>query len=345
MCTVENTRGFNVCYGGETSLTRAISLEQFEITFYLLNKEGIDVDSMNRWDRTALMLASCTSNVSLIDSLISAGADVQKSDLYGDTALHLSAFYDRIDVLNRLLLMGTDVDKTNHKGRTPFFVAVDNLALVSARALVKSGCDVNKSNHDQRTPLMVLAGHNMKMSFEKGIKESDIISIIEYMKSHDVDMSATDKNGDTALHFAVESRNVYLVACLLQYGCSANIRNHEGLTAFTKAILYGQYKSADIMTMFCDMNSLLSNDSLGLFRRLLLDNTERPLSEDQRVLCLKILDIVDYAMLENFRVIISERKPLNTEENEFLQTLLPVSILTKPCQRKNFIGDETHINT
>lgn len=48
--------------------------------------------------------------------------------------------------------------------------------------------------------------------------------------AHDADIDVFDKDGNTALHIAIEKKLVPIVQCLVVFGCDINMKNKDGKT-------------------------------------------------------------------------------------------------------------------
>lgn len=48
--------------------------------------------------------------------------------------------------------------------------------------------------------------------------------------SHDAEIDILDKDGNSALHLAIEKKLVNIVQCLVVFGCDFNLPNKDGLT-------------------------------------------------------------------------------------------------------------------
>ena len=82
--------------------------------------EGMPVDSVDWFGRTALQRAAVFNHTDVIHELLQRGADVNKRDRYdGRTALHYSAKYNSTDAIRLLLRNGASTTIKDKKGRTP----------------------------------------------------------------------------------------------------------------------------------------------------------------------------------------------------------------------------------
>jgi ankyrin repeat protein len=61
-----------------------------KVWFLLKEYPGLDVNTHNKFNRTALMLAAQSGNYKIVERLLQFGADVNKKDNNGNTALSLT---------------------------------------------------------------------------------------------------------------------------------------------------------------------------------------------------------------------------------------------------------------
>ncbi|TPX38093.1 hypothetical protein SmJEL517_g00123 [Synchytrium microbalum] len=88
---------------------------------YEINKRGLapPVDSVNKDNQTALILASQSSMTRTSDYLLTLGNKFDSKDVNGNTPLHYAAENTNIDLVNLLLKAGADPLAANTAGETP----------------------------------------------------------------------------------------------------------------------------------------------------------------------------------------------------------------------------------
>ena len=99
-------------------------------------------------------------------------------------------------------------------------------------------------------PRMVLSRFYNKSQF--GIRKT----IAEFVGASGVDLDVTDKNGETALHWASGLGGANCVEILLKFGANINATDNNGFTALHDASRYGKPKCVEILLKYgADMNA------------------------------------------------------------------------------------------
>jgi uncharacterized protein len=129
---------------------------------------------------------------------------------------------------------GRAVDATNGDDSTALTWAVFYCKKAVVERLLELGADVNHANAGGFTPLMYTAtslrGHQLHGTPE----ERNEIALILIEHGADVNRAMGDGrtigDGQTALHFAAQSRNPGLVRLLLSAGAKADVKSNQGFT-------------------------------------------------------------------------------------------------------------------
>jgi ankyrin repeat protein len=167
-----------------TSLHHAVRCGDAANVMLLLD-HGADVDRHDRNGHTALMIASATGRITIVDLLLDRGANINGvspefsplraatrsnrvavvRDLlargarpaHGDgqvvSELHIAAASAAADVIPVLVAAGAPLEARNQLGETPAFSAARRDARTLG-ALIEAGANVNTTNNQGATPLM-----------------------------------------------------------------------------------------------------------------------------------------------------------------------------------------------
>lgn len=102
-------------------------------------------------------------------------------------------------------------------------VAVENGDYDALRSLLIGGSNTGVSDYDGRSLLMIAAS-------------LDDIDIMELLFSYNVQIEQKDRNGATALHWAIRSGAIDATALLLGKGADPNTQTDQGLTPTMLAV-------------------------------------------------------------------------------------------------------------
>jgi len=166
-----------------------------------------------------------SSNPNLIKILISKGLNCDTLD----RLMYIMEHCKSAEVVEEVLKHCSNINIENRKGRTLLHKAIQfNTNPAVIKKLVEYGANVN-ANKYIHTPLMNL--------FRRSEAESNIISdeavleILDILLNAGADVNLANSVGDTALMYAVQSRNIYAVNKLLDAGASVEATNNFGQNA------------------------------------------------------------------------------------------------------------------
>lgn len=224
--------------GGLTALMFAVQAEDLAIVRFLVDK-GADVNrkgsatgyrsdyaiasGRNMWGRcirqvhTALMLATESSDLEIMEFLIDKGADLNVKDDCGCTALMEAARRGNLEASEFLIRKGADVNASDKKGRTALLYTVSpwivwvhtshrrrkNAEIV--RLLVDKGADVNASDKKGTTALMEAASLGN-------------LEIVKFLIEKGADVNVKDKIGRKPLSYASANDKTAVVQYLKSLG-------------------------------------------------------------------------------------------------------------------------------
>ena len=87
-------------------------------------EEGVPVDCIGVFGRTALLFAVVYNKTDVIRLLLQNGADVNKRNRHGDfTPVHLAAWNNNTEAIAMLMKHGASINITGNRGEKPIDVA------------------------------------------------------------------------------------------------------------------------------------------------------------------------------------------------------------------------------
>jgi len=159
----------------------------------LLLDKGAHVNDKTADGQTPLQLACVAENVDIIKALLAKGANINEKTENGQTLLQLACLAGNIEAMQVLIEKGANINETTEKGETLLHLASITRTRRSGEImslLLKKGLDINAKTNDGLTPLMAACKY--------------LGPDIEFFKSHNADLLATDNQGKSALDHLIE---------------------------------------------------------------------------------------------------------------------------------------------
>lgn len=205
------------------------SLEEGVRVAQLLLDRGMNGNTLDKYQRTPLHVASEYGSFEIVRLLLDHGTDANMEDDSGETALHkvsCGKYKSQGGVhVVRLLLDhgGVDVNRQNKKHRTPLHLASYFGMLEIARLLLQSGAKVNVVDDQGDTPL-----HDV--SCGKNDSEEAGISVARLLLKHGADVNARSKGQRTPLHRASYHGKLEVAQLLLDHGARVDTEDDDSFT-------------------------------------------------------------------------------------------------------------------
>lgn len=206
-----------------------------------------------------LMDATRIGDIPQMTQLIKLGADVNFNN-GAWSPLHSAAKHDQPVAMRVLLEYGANIEIRNIHGWTPLFYGHTSLAC--SKLLIAKGADVFAKDTYGWNFIHPYVANNLDIPDEI-ISLGDSIKIISndgstlmhvaansgnlaFIKRHigDMDISATDHNGKTALSFAIFRRDTPTIKYLLECGLDINTTDEHNSTALHIAAEIGNFEFA-----------------------------------------------------------------------------------------------------
>jgi ankyrin repeat protein len=187
----------------------------------ILKEEKFDINSREQNGQTPLLDAIGANNVNAVRRLLEKGADSTKRNYNGLTPFQVAATQEKnLDILDLLQATGkVKIDDGGQFGYTLLHWAVATSNVNAVRFLLSKRAYPNVADENEATPLHVAA---------YCANTIDVIKLI--LETKQVDINRRDKNGQTALHYAVRRNRVKNVRYLLENGADRTIRDENGDT-------------------------------------------------------------------------------------------------------------------
>lgn len=229
----------------ETALHIAVKNRSEAIVKLLLDNR-IEKDTRNLNGDTALHIATKNGDVAIVKMLVDAKCDINAVDENGATALVLVAKRGNKNLIDYFLEKGADIQKPDFYGKTyKDYYAPDKETEKRAENPVEEKRKISIGNNAGRKYAVVFG--SSKDPVIQAVKDRNR-SKLESLIAEGQGLDTPDSFGNTALMYAVNMQNVYLINCLLTNGANASASNIYGQTPLHCAV---SKLNASIVSMLC----------------------------------------------------------------------------------------------
>lgn len=249
---------------GSMALSLAAGNGRNSVVEFLLAefKKHADTESIDAMVKTPLLLAAANGHAAVVGLLlVHSKSSINSRDSSGNTPLARAAKDGHCPVV-RLLLERNDVllESRNDHGMTPLALAAHYDHETVVDLLLKRGADLETRNDNKETPLLSAlakeALERVRMLLDKGADPysgvSNLLAAIQDCQDDAVRVllkGAAKLNpskplppdaGSQALHDAVGSGSLQIVAQLLDHGVPVDVRDRLGYTPLIRAAIGGK---------------------------------------------------------------------------------------------------------
>lgn len=226
---------------GNTALLIAVKRGHNDVIESLLASGQGDVSKQDRYGHTALHDAAKTGRMDTLAMLVFHGANKDVQDKYDNTSLMYATLHDHTNCVALLVKAECNVNLTNMGGRSALHTAAQNGFTNIVSILLQANAKMDIKDSDNNTPILLAGRYQhyaiVKMLIEKGcdVLASDSFgkNTFHFVSSHGytdlvdlllrphyaIDPDKPDKNGNTALIFAVRHNHIDIVRALLRKNC------------------------------------------------------------------------------------------------------------------------------
>jgi uncharacterized protein len=220
---------------------------------------------------TPLLIAVKNAHYELASVLLDAGAN-PNADLPGYTVLHAltavrkpgvgdndpppdgSGTLGSLDFVKKLAARGANLNarmtkkanlnntRLNEIGATPFMLAALTADVELMKTLVALGADPTIGNVENSTPLMAAAGLATRSPGEDAGTESEVVDAVKFLLDVGADITAVDKNGETAMHAAAYKNLPQVVRLLAARGATIAVWNKDDRFGWTPLAIAVGYR-------------------------------------------------------------------------------------------------------
>ncbi|MUU79417.1 ankyrin repeat domain-containing protein [Winogradskyella endarachnes] len=197
-----------------------------------LSEIGLNPNVVNKAKVSPLHIAaSKTKDLGVFYFLLENKLNARDKDSKGNDALMLAASKNSLNVIKVLYAHSKSVNETNRKGQSALTFAVQGNSEDVIEFLIKKG---------SKTAILDADGNNLAYylidSYSKKNQE-EFYNKLNVLQTNNVDLTASQKNGNTWYHLAVEKNSLELLKLATEFDLDINAKNVDGNTALHLAAL------------------------------------------------------------------------------------------------------------
>lgn len=251
---------------GWSPLHNAVQTDNKDIVELLL-RSGADPCLRKRNGATPFIVAAIVGNVRMLKLFLSKGAEINERDLHGFTAFMEAAEYGKVDALRFLYENGAEVnlgrktmedqERLKKGGATALMDAAKAGRVDVLRILLEEmGADVKARDN---------MGRNALIRALTGRDDRNVEDVTRLLLHHGADVNVSGEKGKTPLILAVEKQNLALVRMFLeQKHIEIDDTDREGKTALLWAV---ELNLGEIAELLCDKGASTDCGNLVMLAR------------------------------------------------------------------------------
>lgn len=172
---------------------------------------GVDIESKDNIECTALMKAVFNKRTVVVDYLLRNGANAEVKSMFGENLLQIAMKNYDTDIFQRILDRNVDFNDASPAGWTPLMSAILYREREAAIKLLKRGCAINAQNEDGDTALTL----------------AKMPELVKLLLEYGADMTIKNKKGQTAMDIAVDDSEEEIAAILEQQALLSKIQSSD----------------------------------------------------------------------------------------------------------------------
>ena len=267
---------------GVPMVINAVKYERLDILQHLMKKPFININEVDKDNKTALYYAFYRDNPKILDYLLKNGADINTEGVTGQKILTEAIKQNNLDFVKYLTeTKHVDINNVNEHNHTPIYTAVRKNNIEIVKYLATKGVDVNKQYKNGNTLTHKAIEQNnfemVKCLADNGAKlnipNNDGITPLQQMfitdKKDMINYLLNNHNEEVELVFklrqAIENEDLNTVKYLVEEkGVDVNTAFYDKVTPVHKAVELGNMEIAKyLIEQGADINAK-DKDNRGL---------------------------------------------------------------------------------
>ncbi|AZA59747.1 ankyrin repeat domain-containing protein [Chryseobacterium indoltheticum] len=215
---------------GTRAVTNPLSVYQYLIDEIKLNPSAVNANGANALQ----IIAKKNNQKEIINYLISKGVDANKADSEGNNALIIASGGRDLENVKAIAAKTKNINAVNSNGESALTQAIQSGSAAIVNFLISNKADA-KIVDAKGNNLAYYLIQSYRPGPQKGADEfSEKLNIL---KSNNVNVTASQKDGNTLLHLAIAKNDLDLLKKLSDLKIDVNSANKENMTPLHKAAL------------------------------------------------------------------------------------------------------------
>ena len=205
---------------GWNAITGAIFKNHQDIVALLMEKGAV---FSQKFAEAALVKSYQSGDKQSVDALMNLQINTNVFDEHKKPLLLMAIEKGDTEFIKKLLEQGANPNTLDASGASMLWHCAKLGALDNAKLLFENGADINLKNTSNEATALI-----------KAAQDNQLV-ITAFLLEKDAYVDSQDKNGETAILYAVVEKNIELVNLLIQFKANANIKNIKGTSAISYA--------------------------------------------------------------------------------------------------------------